>query len=141
MSVDEFDPDIERLFARTPAMPDTAAFTAGVESRLQRGGRFRIASLVAAGLVGGVVAVRETMNVNINVGSAETDGVVAGRAIGHGLQTASVSTQNLFQSGLDQAGLSGVDLSSMGGMQLFWIAAGLLIAVAAAGVMRLSQDI
>jgi hypothetical protein len=29
----------------------------------------------------------------------------------------------------------------MGGMQLFWIAAGALIAVAAAGVMKLSQDI
>ncbi|RZJ01983.1 MAG: hypothetical protein EON90_01320 [Brevundimonas sp.] len=141
MSVDEFDPEIERLFARTPAMPDAAGFTARVESRLQRGGRFRVASLVVAGLVGGVVAVRETMGVNINVGATETEGVVAGHAIGQGLQTASVSTQNLFQSGLDQAGLSNVDLSSMGGMQLFWIAAGLLIAVAAAGVMRLSQDI
>jgi hypothetical protein len=29
----------------------------------------------------------------------------------------------------------------MGGMQLFWIAAGALIALAAAGVMRLSQEV
>ena len=29
----------------------------------------------------------------------------------------------------------------MGGMQMFWVAAGALIAVAAAGVMKLSQDI
>ncbi|MFJ6024119.1 hypothetical protein ACIQC9_05930 [Brevundimonas sp. NPDC092305] len=141
MSVDEFDPEIERLFARTPAMADAAAFTAGVEGRLQKGGRARVLALSLAGLVGGVVAVRETMSVNVNIGGAETEGVVAGQAIGHGLQSASLSTQNLFQSGLDQAGLSNIDLSSMGGMQLFWIAAGLLIAAAAAGVMRLSQNI
>jgi len=30
---------------------------------------------------------------------------------------------------------------SMNGMQLFWIAAGALIAVAAAGVVRLSQQV
>jgi hypothetical protein len=29
----------------------------------------------------------------------------------------------------------------MGGMQMFWIAAGALIAVAAAGVVRLSQEV
>jgi hypothetical protein len=29
----------------------------------------------------------------------------------------------------------------MGGMQLFWIAAGALIALAAAGLMKLSQEI
>jgi hypothetical protein len=29
----------------------------------------------------------------------------------------------------------------MGAMQMFWIAAGALIAVAAAGVVRLSQDV
>jgi hypothetical protein len=137
MSADEFDPDIERLFARSPQMPDAALFTAQVEQRLQKGSNVRFLTLGLAGLVGGVVAVRETMSVNLGSG----DGVVAGNALGQGIRSASLNTQGAVQTGLDQLGLAHMDLGSMGGMQLFWIAAGALIAVAAAGVMKLSQDI
>ena len=42
--------------------------------------------------------------------------------------------------GSGQLGLANLELGSMGGMQMFWWAAGALIAVAAAGVMKLSQD-
>ena len=137
MSADEFDPDIERLFARAPQMPDAALFTAQVEQRLQKGSNVRFLTLGLAGLVGGVVAIRETMSVNLGSG----DGVVAGNALGQGIQSASLSAQGAVQTGLDQLGLANLELASMGGMQLFWIAAGALIAVAAAGVMKLSQDI
>jgi hypothetical protein len=137
MSADEFDPDIERLFARAPQMPDAALFTAQVEQRLQKGSNVRFLTLGLAGLVGGVVAIRETMSVNLGSG----DGVVAGNALGQGIRTASLNTQGAVQTGLDQLGLANLELGSMGGMQLFWIAAGALIAVAAAGVMKLSQDI
>ena len=139
MSADEFDPFVERLFARTPAMPDAPLFTARVEQRLQKGSRVRVLALTLAGLVGGAVAVRETMQVDINLGAR--DGVVAGDALGQGLQSASVSVQSTVQSALDQVGLANLELGSMGGMQLFWIAAGALIVVAAAGVMKLSQEI
>jgi hypothetical protein len=137
MSVDEFDPEIERLFARTPQMPDAALFTATVEQQLQKGSRVRFLALTLAGLVGGVVAVRETMSVNLAPG----DGVVAGNALSEGIRSASLDAQGVVQTGLDQLGLSNLELGSMGGMQMFWIAAGALIAVAAAGVMKLSQDI
>jgi len=137
MSADEFDPDIERLFARAPQMPDAALFTAQVEQRLQKGSNVRLLTLGLAGLVGGLVAIRETMSVNLGSG----DGVVAGNALGQGIRSASLNTQGAVQTGLDQLGLAHMDLGSMGGMQLFWIAAGALIAVAAAGVMKLSQDI
>ena len=137
MSADEFDPDIERLFARAPQMPDAALFTAQVEQRLQKGSNVRFLTLGLAGLVGGAVAIRETMSVNLGSG----DGVVAGNALGQGIRTASLNTQGAVQTGLDQLGLANLELGSMGGMQLFWIAAGALIAVAAAGVMKLSQDI
>ena len=137
MSADEFDPDIERLFARARQMPDAALFTAQVEQRLQKGSNVRFLTLGLAGLVGGVVAVRETMSVNLGSG----DGVVAGNALGQGIQSASLNAQGAVQTGLDQLGLANLELASMGGMQLFWIAAGALIAVAAAGVMKLSQDI
>ena len=137
MSADEFDPFVERLFARTPPMPDAALFTAQVEQRLQKGSRVRFLALGLAGVVGGLVAIRETMTVNLNAG----EGVVAGNALGQGIRSVSFNTQNVVQAGLDQVGLANLELGSMGGMQMFWIAAGALIAVAAAGVMRLAQDV
>ena len=137
MSADEFDPEIERLFARSPQLPDAALFTAQVEQKLQKGSRVRFLALGLSGLVGGVVAVREVVTVNLGTG----EGVVAGDALGQGIRSASLNTQGVIQSGLDQFGLANLELGSMGGMQMFWIAAAALIAVAAAGVMRLSQDI
>lgn len=139
MSADEFDPFVERLFARTPAMSDAPLFTAKVEQRLQKGSRVRFLALSLAGLIGGAVAVRETMQVDIELGSRE--GVVAGDALGEGIQSASLNVQGMVQSGLDQLGLANMELGSMGGMQIFWIAAGALIALAAAGVMKLSQEV
>ena len=139
MSADEFDPFVERLFTRTPAMPDAPLFTARVEQRLQRGSRVRFLALSLAGLIGGAVAVRETMAVDLDLGTG--DGVVAGDALGQGLQSASLNIQGSVQSGLEQLGLANLELGSMGGMQLFWIAAGALIALAAAGVMKLSQEV
>jgi len=137
MSADEFDPEIERLFARAPHMPDAALFTAQMEQKLQKGSQVRFLALGLAGVVGGAVAVRETMSVNFGNG----EGVVAGNALGQGIRGASLNTQTAVQAGLDQLGLANLELGSMGGMQMFWIAAGALIAVAAAGVMKLSQDI
>jgi hypothetical protein len=139
MSADEFDPFVERLFARTPVLPDAPLFTARVEQRLQKGSRVRFLALSLAGVIGGAVAVRETMAVDLDLGSG--DGVVAGDALGQGLQSASLNFQSAVQSSLDQLGLANLELGSMGGMQLFWIAAGALIAVAAGGVMKLSQDV
>ena len=136
MSADEFDPEIERLFARSPQLPDAALFTAQLEQRLQKGSHVRFLALGLAGVIGGVVAVRETLSVNLTAG----DGVVAGNALGQGIRSASFNTQSAVQTGLDQLGLANLELGSMGGMQMFWIAAGALIAVAAAGVMKLSQD-
>ena len=139
MSADEFDPFVERLFSRTPAMADASLFTARVEQQLQRGSRVRFLALSLAGLIGGAVAVRETMTVDLDLGSG--DGVVAGDALGQGIESASLNLQGSIQSGLEQLGLANLELGSMGGMQLFWIAAGALIAVAAAGVMKLSQEV
>ena len=138
MSVDEFDPDIERLFARTPQMADAPLFVADVEAKLASSSRVRTLALTLAGLAGGAVALNQAMHVNINFASNEAP--VAGRALGQGLQAASAGTQNAVQSLLDQIGLANVSLGSMSGMQLFWIATGALIALAAAGVMKLSQE-
>ena len=137
MSADEFDPFVERLFARTPPMPDAPLFTARVEQRLQKGSRVRFLALSLAGLIGGAVAVRETMAIDLG----PNEGVIAGDALGQGIQSASLNVQGTIQAGLEQVGLANLELGSMGGMQLFWIAAGALIALAAAGVMKLSQEV
>ena len=139
MSADEFDPVIERLFARTPHMADALLFAADVETKLQSSTRMRTLALTLAGLIGGIIAVRESMNVDLHLTEAQAP--VAGRVIGQGIQAASLDVQGAVTSGLTQMGLSDMTLGSMGGMQLFWIAAGALIALAAAGVMKLSQEV
>ncbi|WP_439471237.1 hypothetical protein [Brevundimonas sp.] len=137
MSADEFDPAIERLFARSPALPDAALFTATVERRLQKGSRVRVFVLGVAGVVGGVVAAREMLTINFST----EGGSVPTAAMGQGLEAVSFNAQAAIQSGLDQVGLGNIAFGSMNGMQMFWIAAGALIAVAAAGVVRLSQEV
>jgi hypothetical protein len=139
MSADEFDPEIERLFGRAPYMNDAVLFTAQVEQRLQQGSRVRFLALGLAGVIGGAVAIRETLTVSFDVGAGP--GRVASGALGQGLQSASINVQDAVTSGLGQVGLANLELGSMGGMQLFWIAAAALIALAAGGVMKLSQDI
>ena len=61
--------------------------------------------------------------------------------VGHGLQAASVNAQSALQGGLDRFGLGSMDLAPVGGMQMFWLAAAGLIAVASIGLFRLSQEV
>ncbi|MGO4410411.1 MULTISPECIES: hypothetical protein [unclassified Brevundimonas] len=139
MSVDEFDPVIERLFARAPALADSAQFEAGVAAKLSRTSRFRTAALSVAGLVGGVIAVREVLSVDFNLAAPSSP--AAAQTAAHGLSMAGVDGGLAIQSLMDRLGLTGMDLGSMGGMQLFWATAGVLVALLAAGVVKLSQEI
>ena len=139
MSADEFDPMIERLFARSPQMADASLFAAEVETKLHSSSRVRTVALTVAGLIGGVIAVRESMNLDLHLSDGQAP--VAGRVISQGFEAASVNVQGAVGAGLSQMGLADISLGSMGGMQMFWIAAGALIALAAAGVVRLSQDV
>ena len=139
MSADEFDPFVERAFSRAPRMPDADLFAAGVEARLASRTKVRTLALSVAGLIGGVIAVRESLTIDIDLGRAAQP--VAGRALGQSLEAASMNAQSAVQASLDQWGLADVALGSMGGMQLFWLATAALIALATAGVMKLSQEV
>ena len=141
MSVDEFDPAIERLFARAPAFADSAQFEAGVAAKLNKSSRFRTTALSIAGLVGGVIAVREVMNVDFNLASSSVSASAGSQPATQGLTMAGVGAAQAAQSLLDRIRVSGVDMGSMGGMQLFWATAGVLVALLAAGVVKLSQEI
>ncbi|PZU57250.1 MAG: hypothetical protein DI552_08410 [Brevundimonas sp.] len=140
MSADEFDPAIERLFARAPRMADDALFVAEFRTRLEKRSRWRGVALTGAGLIGGLIAVREGINLNFTGGEAEVT------TLGQGAQAVAVTAQGAVQSGLgglglDSLGLGSIDLMSGSGMAAFWIVAGALVALLAAGAVRLSQDI
>lgn len=132
MSADEFDPAIERLFAQTPPFPDSVFFEADVAARLNKASRVRSVALSAAGLVGGLIAVRELLNVDLRLGS------------GGGLESAGPHGGLAVQSLLERSELGDVAraaMGSMGGMQMFWATAGVLVALLAAGAVKLSQQI
>ena len=133
MSADEFDPAIERMFAQSPRLADEALFLATLQTRLEKRSRWRTLTLTAAGLVGGVLAVREGVNFNF---SAEGDATLS-----QGMRAAAASAQGV-QAVLRRAlGVGGLDLSGSSGMLAFWIVAGAMVAVLAAGAARLSQDV
>ena len=133
MSADEFDPAIERMFAQSPRLADEALFLATLQARLEKRSRWRTLTLTAAGLVGGVLAVREGVNFNF---SAEGDATLS-----QGMRAAAARAQGAAQNGLDALGVGGLDLSGSSGMLAFWIVAGAMVAVLAAGAARLSQDV
>lgn len=139
MSADEFDPYVERLFAHTPAMADASLFNATLASRLHSRNRLRGVVLSVAGLMGGVIAVRELMSLNLRLGAIPAQDQV--REVSAGVETLSSGVQGLVHSGLSQVGLSDVALGAVGGVQMFWIAAATVIALSAAGAMKLSQDV
>jgi len=135
MSADEFDPMVERLFSRSPAMADADLFAAEVRARLEKRSRVRGFALGLAGVIGGCVAVRETMNFSVSTGLHE------GQTLTQGFRAASLTAQASVQSGLDGLGVTSIDLTSGSGMQMFWIVAGALFVLLAAGLVRLSQDV
>lgn len=138
MSSDEFDPQIERLFARTPQMADATQFAATVEDRLASGNRLRTAALSGAGLIGGFIAVRESLNLKLNLGGAES--VEPVRSVSFGVQSATADAGSALQRLLGQIGFSDLGLGSMAGMQLFWMATAVVVALASAAVVKLSQE-
>jgi len=140
MSADDFDPSIERLFAQTPVMPDAALFTADVEAQLAKGGRIRNLALGVAGLLGGAIAVREVTGVDLHVGGA-SDEVVAGHVLGQGMHSVANGLQTVTDRMMDGLGLGQMELGALGGMQLFWIVAACVIAMATIGMVRLSQEV
>lgn len=136
MSADEFDPAIERLFAQAPHFADSPFFEADVAARLNKVSRVRSIALSAAGVVGGLIAVRELLNINFDL-TAHSLTAQAGGGIdsagAHGVQSL------LEHTGVGDAALQA--MGSMGGTQMFWAVAGVLVALLAAGAVKLSQQI
>jgi len=139
MSADEFDPFVERAFARAPRMADEDLFAARIETRLASSTRLRTMALTMAGLIGGVVAVRQSLNSAMDLGTSSV--TMPALSLGQDLQNVSYDAQLSVQPILDQFGLSDMALGSMGGMSLFWVGTVALVGLAIAGAMKLSQEI
>lgn len=124
---DAFDGDIERMFARPPAMDDGAEFGARIERRLARGSRVRAALLTGGGAVGGILAVREALQAGLagevsRVSESSVDRFDALSGAG-------------AWSRLAEAAGAG-DLSSMPSMPLFWLVTAVVIGLAALSVVK-----
>ena len=57
------------------------------------------------------------------------------------MQSASIGIQTAIDSALSGLGLNQMELGSVGGMQVFWLAAAGIIALATISVVRLSQEV
>lgn len=136
MSADEFDPFVERLFAQTPPMADADLFALEVQGRLAKRSRVRTVVLGVAGLLGGLTAVREVAGMDLAFGRA----AIGGGQMTEGARSIVAAAQSDIQGSLDQMGLANLSLGSMGAMQLFWLTAAALVALLAAGAMKLSQE-
>ncbi len=128
---DAFDGEIERMFARTPSFDDTQAFADRVDRRLGLNWYLRTAVLTGAGVVGGVFAVRETLD--------------AGLGTGLGQIAAMTSQTSQSSTGLDWSRLGtlmnsgGLDLAMIPAMPLFWLVSVAVIGAAVASAVHANQ--
>lgn len=135
MSVDEYDPMIERLFARTTPLPDEALFAAELAVRMEKQSRWRSLALTSAGLIGGAFAVREGFRFNLHGNAHQA------ASLSESVRAVAITAQGATQNSLDGLGIGSFDLMSGSGMLAFWIVAGALFALLAAGAVKLSQDV
>ncbi len=123
---DTFDGEIERLFARPPAMDGGEDFADRIERRLARGSRIRTVVVGAAGLVGGVLAVQQAVGSGFTLNLTSRTPAAAEPA---GQTVAGVDWTQYLD--LIQTLGVGQDLTALSSMPLFWLASAALIAAAA----------
>ncbi len=116
-----FEAGLERMFAQTPALADSDGFTRRVQRRLNRDWRWRTLGLGAAGVIGGAIAVTQSLNSGIGIKVQE-----ASAASSH-------AAQNFYNQGVS---LSDMLLQAGSGANLFWIVSGCLIIAAVVGATR-----
>ena len=116
-----FEAGLERMFAQAPALADSDGFTRRVERRLNRDWRWRTLGLGAAGVIGGAIAVTQSLH----------------SGLGIKVQQASVSSAHAAQSFYnDSLNFSDMLIQAGSGANLFWIVSGCLIVAAIIGATR-----
>ena len=77
MAERKFEAELERMFNQPPAFADNEAFTRRVTGKLNKTWRLRAFGIAAAGAVGGVIAISQTLgsNLGLRLGEASTQSV------------------------------------------------------------------
>ncbi len=130
MAEREFEAELERMFNQPPAFADNDAFTRRVTSRLDKSWRLRAVALAAAGTVGGLITLSQTIGSNFSLRLSDATAPSVSRVDGAVEQT--VSQLNT---------LGGIDMSAIGlsGNLVAMIGIALLLGMAAMGMRLLDE--
>ncbi len=130
MAEREFEAELERMFNQPPAFVDNDAFTRRVTSRLDKSWRLRAVALAAAGTVGGLITLSQTIGSNLSLRLSDATAPSVSRVDGVYEQT--VSQLNT---------LGGIDMSAIGlsGNLVAMIGIALLLGMAAMGMRLLDE--
>jgi hypothetical protein len=126
----EFEASLERMFREAPVMPDAELFALDVRRRLDRGWALRRWGVGAAGVVGGAVAVTQTLGANLNL-RFEQASAGSVRAVDTVYREALGQAQTITAGG----GLAFGDM----GLGMFWVASGVIVLLAV-GLMTRAFD-
>ena len=130
MAEREFEAELERMFNQPPAFVDNDAFTRRVTSRLDKSWRLRAVALAAAGTVGGLITLSQTIGSNLSLRLTDATSPSVSRVDG----------------ALDQAAgqlnsLGGIDLSAIGlsGNIVAMIGVAIILGMAGMGMRLLDE--
>ena len=116
-----FEAGLERLFAQAPALGDADGFTRRVERKLNRDWRWRTLGLGAAGVVGGAIAVTQSLHSGLPI------------KVQHASASSAHAAESFYNQGVS---FSDMLLQAGSGVNLFWIVSGCLIVAAVVGATR-----
>ncbi|MGI4818542.1 MAG: hypothetical protein ACRYFE_08475 [Janthinobacterium lividum] len=134
MSVDEFDPAIEREYRVLPSMSDSSLFQADMEMRIHKRSLRRRLFIGLAGLVGLFFFIREIIGLRfIFALQDKPEAELVRRQVGEVMGMLRQTATNL---GLDDVGLGALD-----GPQLLILISIALTALLAGAAIRLSQSL
>lgn len=134
MSVDEFDPAIEREYRVPVSLPDSSLFQAEMEVRIHKRSLRRRVFIGLAGLIGFVFFVRQIVGLHFRLAHRELpEAEIARRQVGEAINVLRQTATNL---GLDNVGLGALD-----GPLLLILISIALTALLAGTAVRLSQSL
>ncbi|HYF24013.1 MAG TPA: hypothetical protein VD929_11510 [Caulobacteraceae bacterium] len=122
----EFEAKLERMFSEPAPMPDADLFARAVEERLDRAWRLRTVGIAAAGAIGGVIALGQTV----------------GAGFGMRLREASSSSAVALDQALNDMTRQGEALLGFGmGAGMFWTVSAMMVIAAGIAATRLLDEV
>ncbi|NEX91282.1 hypothetical protein [Caulobacter sp. 17J65-9] len=122
----EFEAGLERMFAQAPVYPDAEMFSDRVLAKLDRSWRWRRLGIGAAGAVGGVIAISQTLGSNLTLHMQQSL-ANSFRTVDAAVDGAVSQTESL------------VGLSTSAGM--FWAVSAMMVIAAGAAALRLFEEV